>query len=41
MKQKVFKMLFFGVAVAFLFSMAATPAMADMAAAKKWVEEEF
>ena len=39
--MKVKKTMFFCVALAIMFAMAAGPAMADMAAAKKWVDEEF
>jgi glycerol transport system substrate-binding protein len=41
MKVKMKKSMLLGVALAIMFAMAAGPAMADMAAAKKWVDEEF
>ena len=41
MKVKMKKTMLLGVALAIMFAMAAGPAMADMAAAKKWVDEEF
>jgi glycerol transport system substrate-binding protein len=41
MKVKKKKSMLLGVALAIMFALAAGPAMADMAAAKKWVDEEF
>jgi glycerol transport system substrate-binding protein len=38
---KMKKSMLLGVALTVMFAMAAGPAMADMAAAKKWVDEEF
>jgi glycerol transport system substrate-binding protein len=41
MKVKMKKSMLLGVALTIIFALAAGPAMADMAAAKKWVDEEF
>jgi glycerol transport system substrate-binding protein len=41
MKVKMKKSMLLSVALAIMFALAAGPAMADMAAAKKWVDEEF
>jgi glycerol transport system substrate-binding protein len=38
---KMKKSMLLGVALTVMFALAAGPAMADMAAAKKWVDEEF
>jgi glycerol transport system substrate-binding protein len=41
MPKKTHRMMLLGVVVAALFAFLASPASADMAAAKKWVEKEF
>ena len=41
MNVKMKKTMLLSVALAIMFALAAGPAMADMAAAKKWVDEEF
>ncbi|MEN8754311.1 MAG: hypothetical protein AB1Z18_16240, partial [Desulfobacterales bacterium] len=41
MNVKVQKTMFLCVAVTVMLAVAAAPAMADMAAAKKWVDQEF